>query len=109
MADKVLHEKELNSGYTIQVVLYTQNEGPLAVKLENKDGDFIGQTFVSLDNINEEIEVYSNGEYTIPADELAKLEKEVSAELGSKPKTESFASRWISGRDIANAKLSKFI
>lgn len=111
MEDNILHSKELKSGYTIQLVLYTENDGPLVVKLVNSKGDFIGQTFVSLDNINEEMDVYSNGEYKIEAIQLAEIETKVANELGTKHKSESksFANKWTSNRCIANTKLAKFL
>lgn len=89
--------RELKSGYTI-IVTYDQG-GPLSLRLENKDKEFVGQLFVSMETINESMTRMTNGDYTITADDIDLIRKKIN-ETESKPapkqKSESATAKVLS-------------
>ena len=74
---KTLISKSHNN-YTVSVV--TTDDGVLAVRMDNKDNEFIGQMFVNRAKLSDRFLSYTNGEVALTDEDLKSIDSELSSE-----------------------------
>lgn len=100
--------KELTSGYKVSIQLFTESNGPLAVRLDNSKGEFVGQVFSSFDTYADNVRKLSNYSYDLSGDELTDINAKILAKFPSM-KSESAISRAYNKRELVNSRLNQFI
>lgn len=100
--------KELKSGYKVSIQLFTESNGPLAVRLDNSKDEFVGQVFSSFDSYADNVSRLSNYTYELSGDELTQINAKILAKFPSM-KSESALSRAFNKKELINNRLKQFI
>ncbi|BES79803.1 structural protein [Yersinia phage YerA41] len=109
-SSEAIFSKKLDNGYTVSIQLFTESNGPLAVRLDNSDGEFVGQIFSSFDSYADNVKRFSNKTYELSGDEMKEINDKILAKFPSiKNESARSINRAYNKKEIVNRKLMQFV
>lgn len=104
---ETLLAEELDNGYIVKVQF--DEGGPLSVRLENTENEFVGQIFSSFDTLRGNVLRFSNNTFSLSDEQFKKIKDEVVKKTKIEKSEGKKLRSLMNQEEVVNKNLNRFV